>query len=304
MYDLIIIGGGPAGLTAAIYAAREKLKTLLITKEFGGQMAKKDVEIENFPGFESIAARELIERLERQVKKLNVEIKTGTADGIAVLDGGFVVNVRENAFEAKAIIVATGADPRFLNVPGEKEFIGRGVGYCTTCDGPLFAGRNVAVVGGGNSAFESALFLTKFARKVYILEYSSKVRASAELQERVLGTGKAEILTGAKVLEVIGEKFVKGVKYLEVSSGKEITLPVDGVFIKVGHAPASALARELADVNDMDEIKFHVKTHQTRTPGLFVAGDVSEEKYKQIIIACGEGAKAALSASEYLESRG
>ena len=303
MYDLIIIGGGPAGMTAAIYAAREKLNTLLLTREFGGQMAKKEVEIENYPGFPSIAASELINKFHEHVKGLNVAIEVGEATEITKTDNGFTIKTAENVFESKTVLVTTGSDPRFLNVPGEKEFIGRGVGYCATCDGPLFGGRTVAVIGGGNSAFESAYFLTKFAKKVYVLEAGNMARASAEIKDKVAATGKAEVILNATVMAVKGEKFVKTLEYRDSVSGQIKELAVDGVFIKIGQTPASRIVANLAEINPAGEIVFDITTHRTKTDGLFVAGDVSAQKYKQVVIACGEGAKAVLSVAEYFRDK-
>ncbi len=301
MYDLIIIGGGPAGMTAAIYAAREKMNTLLITREFGGQMAKKEVEIENYPGFSAISARELIGHFERQVKKLKTATEIAEVKSVEKTALGFLVETDKESFESVTVLVATGADPRFLDVPGEQDLLGRGVGYCATCDGPLFAGRTVAVAGGGNAAFESALFLSKYAKKIYIFEGGPALRASADLRERVGATGKTEVVLNARIVKIEGGKFVSGVQYRDAVSGKTVDVPLDGLFIKIGHKPASAIVSGLADTNDMDEIKFDPATHMTKTSGLFVAGDVSEQKYKQIVIACGEGAKAALSISEYFQ---
>jgi thioredoxin-disulfide reductase len=302
--DLIIIGGGPAGMTAAIYAKREKLDTLLLTREFGGQMAKKEVEIDNFPGMGRISAQDLIAKFRDHARSLDVAIEMEKVVKISKGETGFVVRTEKGRYESKAVLLATGADPRFLGVPGEKEFVGRGVGYCATCDGPLFASRTVVVVGGGNAAFESALFLARFAAKIYILEGSDRVRAAADIQDQARETKKIAVIANAKALEILGEKFVTGVKYLDQKSGKEEVLGAEGVFIKIGSKPASLIAEGLADLNESGEIKFDINTYQTKTPGLFVAGDVSSIKYKQIVIACGEGAKAVLSISEHFRDKG
>lgn len=300
MYDLIIIGGGPAGLTAAIYAARAKIKTLVIAKETGGQMTKKDVEIENYPGFIKINALELIRRFTDQVQNLNIEILSAAAI-VITKNNNFVVQTSDNKFESRTILAATGAQPRFLNIPGEKEFIGRGVSCCTACDGPLFSGCDVAVIGGGNSAFEAAIFLTKYAKHIYILEESSVIRADQRNQELLSATGKTTIITGAKTIQIKGSNFVKSIVYEDRASGQIKELPVGGVFIKIGCTPSSDLFKSLADTNNRGEIIIDRTTHQTKTPGLFAAGDVSDIKYKQIIIAAGDGAAAALSIIDYLE---
>jgi thioredoxin-disulfide reductase len=305
MYDLIIIGGGPAGITAGIYAARQKLNTLLITKDFGGQVAKKAVMIENYPGFEEISGMELIQKFEKQLKKQKIDIEKDEVKEIKKIAEKFIVRTKnQKEFESKTVIVATGADPRPLKVKGEKEFLGKGVSYCVTCDGPLYEGKRVAVIGGGNAGFEAAIFLAKIAKKIYILEYGPGVRADAENQERVKKTGKVEIITNAKVKEIKGEKFVKSLIYKDQKNGKEIELPVDGIFVEIGSQPATSFAKGLVDFNERDEIVVDFETFQTKTLGLFAAGDVNIGKYKQIITACGEGAKAALAASDYLQGKG
>jgi len=189
-YDLIIIGGGPAGITAGIYGARQKLNTLLITKSFGGQVARKVVMIENYPGFEEISGMELIQKFEKHLRKQKIDIERDEVSKVKKIKEHFIVITKsKNRFESKAVIVASGADPRPLEVPGEKKFIGRGLSYCVNCDGPLFEGKTVAVIGGGNSAFEAAIFLSKIAKKIYILEYGEVVKADAENQDRVKKTG-------------------------------------------------------------------------------------------------------------------
>jgi thioredoxin-disulfide reductase len=304
MFDLIIIGAGPAGMTAAIYAVREKLNSLLLTREFGGQMAKKEVEIENYPGLGKIAAHDLIGRFSDHVKSLNTPVEMDEVKKISKKGDNFLVEGQKKTHQSKAVLVATGADPRFLNVPGESEFVGKGVGYCATCDGPLFSGRAVAVVGGGNSAFESALFLAKFAKKIYLIEGGERPRASADIQDKVKATGKAEVVVNAKVLAIKGDQFVSGLSYQDVKTGVNAVIPLEGVFVKIGSRPASGIVGDLADLNETGEIVYDERTHQTKTPGLFAAGDVSQVKYKQIVIACGEGAKAVLSVSEYFRNNG
>ena len=304
LYDLIIIGGGPAGITAGIYAARQKLNTLLITKSFGGQMLKKSEMIENYPGFEEISAFELIQKFEKQLKKQKIDIEMDEVTKVGKREKFFFVNTKsKNKFKAKAMIIASGADPRPLEVPGEKEFLGRGVSYCVTCDGPLFEGKTVAVIGGGNSAFEAAIFLVKLARKIYILEYGENVRADAKNQERVKKTGKVEIITNAQVMKIQGKQFVNSLIYEDRKTGKEKKLLVEGVFIEIGSQPATSFVKDLVDFNERDEIVVEFETSQTKTPGLFAAGDCNVGKFKQIITACGEGAKASLAVYDYLQNK-
>ncbi len=303
MHDLIIIGGGPAGMSAAIYAARQKLDFMLLTKEFGGQMAKKEVAIENYPGLGSISALDLIAKFRDHLKLLNVEVVFGEAVRLAKMAGGFSIKTEKEFFESRAVILATGASPRMLNIPGEKEFIGRGVGYCATCDGPLFARRRTAVIGGGNSAFEAAIFLAKFAAEVFLIERGPKIFADHTNQELAQATGKVKIITNAKIARIEGANFVSGLVYTDAENN-EAKLPVEGIFIKAGSEPASVFAGELAELNERGEIKFDYATQTTKTPGLFAAGDVSAIKFKQIVVAAGEGAKAAMAANDYLINLG
>lgn len=302
MYDLIIIGGGPAGITAGIYASRQRINTLLITKEFGGQIARKAIEIENYPGFEKISGLDLIKKLEKHLRKQKIDIERDEVNKVEKIGDKFIViTENKNRFESKTVIVASGADPRPLEVPGEKEFIGKGVSYCVTCDGPFFEGKEVAVIGGGNSGFEAAIFLAKIAKKIYILEYGKEVRADAENQKRVKETGKVQIITKAQVKEIKGDEFVKELIYQDRKSKKEIKLSIDGIFIEIGNQPATSFVKDLVDFNEKDEIKVDFETYQTKTPGLFAVGDCNVGIFKQIITACGEGAKAALAAYDYLE---
>ncbi len=304
LYDLIIIGGGPAGITAGIYAARQKIKTLLITKDFAGQIARKAIGIQNWPGFEEISGLDLIKKFETHLKKQEIDIEIDEARKVEKVGNRFLIHTKaKNTIKAKAVIVASGADPRPLEISGEKEFIGRGVSYCTTCDGPLFANKKVAVIGGGNAGFEAAIFLSKFAKKIYILEYSGKTVADIENQKRAKKTGKIEIITKAQAKEIKGEKFVNSLIFLDGKTKKEINLAVDGVFIEIGSQPATSFVKGLVDFNEKDEIKIDPFTGQTSCPGLFAAGDADNLPFKQIVIAAGEGAKAAIAVYGYLQKQ-
>lgn len=304
IYDLIIIGGGPAGITAGIYAARQKLSTLLITKDFGGQMARKAVAIENYPGFEQISGLKLIQKFEKHLRKQRIDVEKDEVIKIKKIGRNFIVWAKSKVqLQAKAIIIASGADPRPLEVPGEKKFIGRGISYCVTCDGPLFLNKTVAVIGGGNSGFEAAIFLSKLAKKIYILEYGFEIKADKENQEKVKKSGKVEIITSALLKKIQGNQFVDLIIYQDRKTEKLIELPVDGIFVEIGNQPATSFAKDLVDFNERDEIKVDLGTYQTKTPGLFAVGDVNVGKVKQIVTACGEGAVAALAAYQYLQNQ-
>ena len=291
-------------MTAGIYASRQKLNTLLIAKDFGGQMARKAVGIENYPGFEEISGLELIQRFEKHLRKQKIDIKRDEVKNVKKIGEKFIVVTKSKSkFESKTIIVASGADPRPLEVPGEKKFLGRGVSYCSLCDGPLFENKMVAVIGGGNSAFEAAIFLSKIAKKISILEYGEEIKADSENQEKMKKTGKAQIITNVAIKEIKGSKFVESIIYQDRKTGKRFALPLDGIFVEVGLQPATSFVKDLVDFNERDEVKVDFETFQTKTPGLFAAGDCNIGQYKQIVTAAGEGAKAALAAYDYLRSK-
>ncbi len=292
-YDLIIIGGGPAGVTAGIYSSRQRIKTLLLTKSFGGQMVHKSVEIENYPGFEKISSIELIDRFEKHLRSKDIEIKSEKVVGLFKKEFFEIVTEKGEVFQSRAVIVAIGAEPRRLNIEGEKEFLGKGLSYCPTCDGPLFSKKKVAVIGGGEAGFETALFLKKYASEVTVLERGEKALASQEIQERAKKEG-IKVILGVEVKEIKGKDFVEEVLYNNES------IAVQGVFVQIGHAPDASFAKNLVDVNEKGEIITDMETHETRTKGLFAAGDINNGRMKQIVIACGEGAQAALFAYNYL----
>jgi NADH-dependent peroxiredoxin subunit F len=302
IYDLIIVGGGPAGVTAGIYALRQKLKTLMLTKDFGGQLNRKAVMIENFPGFEEISGKELTEKFFSHLKRYPVEIEIDEVKRVKKEKEVFVIETKsQKEFFSKALILSSGVKSRILNVKGEKEFLGKGVSYCAVCDGYFFNGKTVAVIGGGNSGFEAAIFLSKLAKKIYILEFSNKVKADSENQEIVKRAGNIEIILNAKVEEIKGDKFVKSLVYRDLVSNELKEILVEGVFVEIGNVPETSFVEDLVDLNEKGEIIVDFQTMATKTPGLFAAGDCVSGKYKQIIIAAGEGAKAALSAFDYLQ---
>ena len=298
-YDLIIIGGGPAGTTAGIYAARQRLKTLLITKDFGGQIARKAGSIENYPGFKNISGQELINKFEDHLKTQEIDIEKGLVKKIEKKENFLVKTKTDKEFSAKAVIVCSGASPCPLNVPGEKKFINHGVSYCSLCDGPMFRNKVVAVIGGGNSGFDTATFLANYVKKIYILERGSMVMAEKVAQETVKKIKKVEIITNAALKSIQGNTFVDSIVYQ--TKGLDKILKVDGVFVEIGSLPAISFVKDLVDFNQRDEIKINIDNCETKTPGLFAAGDVTEIKNKQIVIAAGQGAKAAISAYNYLQ---
>ncbi|MEA3293303.1 MAG: FAD-dependent oxidoreductase [Patescibacteria group bacterium] len=300
-YDLVIIGGGPAGMTAGIYAGRQKLNILLITKNFGGQVSRKAVDIENYPGFKKISGINLIGKFEEHLRQENIDIKEGLVVRVEKNNNVFSVFTEgKNSFKCRAVIIASGADPRPLEIPGEKEFIGKGVSYCSLCDGPLFSGKTVAVVGGGNAGFESAIFLSNYVKKIYILEYKTEINADKTNQDIIRKTKKAEIITNISLKEIKGENFVNSIVCEDRKTKKEKILPVDGLFVEIGSQPATSFVKNLVEFNERDEIKVEFETFKTKTPGLFAVGDVNIGQYKQIVTACAEGCKAALSAYQYL----
>lgn len=301
MYDLIIIGAGPAGITAGIYAARDRLKTLLITKDFTGQLGRKAIDIENYPGFEKISGLDLVKKFESHLKKYKVATLQDEVVKVKKSKGIFSVKTeKKKEFQSRTVIVASGADPRPLEVPGEKDFIGRGVSYCTACDAPMFKNKAVAVIGGGNSGFEAAIALNKWAKKIYILEYGPKIIADKDNQEAVAKLKRVQILLNAQSKAIKGEQFVNSLVYQDRKTKKEKTLKVQGIFIEIGSQPATSFVKGIVDFNKKDEIIVNAKTGETSTPGLFTAGDVDDNPYNQIVIAAGEGAQAALSAAKYL----
>lgn len=306
MYDLVIIGGGPAGITAGIYAVRKKLNTLLVTKEFGGQMNKAH-EIENWPGEFLIKGADLTKKFVEHLKKFEVKIKEGKNireinpfDKLRVKGFEVILDDGEK-FESKIILIASGKNPRPLKVPGEEEFLGKGVTYCSVCDTPLFKGKDVAVIGGGNAGLDAALDLTKYANKIYVLEFGEKFVGDESTQEKLKASKKVEMITNAVTKEIKGDKFVQSLVYEDKKSGQTKELKVQGVFVEIGYVPSSGFIKNLVEFNERGEIIINKQDNSTKTAGVFAAGDVTDIAHKQIIIAAGEGAKAALSAYNYLQ---
>lgn len=299
MYDTIIIGQGPAGITAGIYAARREMKTLILGKEAGGQIIWAG-EIENYPGFINISNFELITRFNDHALASGVEVKTAEVKKIEKkADGNFVLFTEKDQFEAKTVIITMGLAPRRLAVPGELELSGRGVSYCANCDGPLYRGKEVAVIGSGNSAFDAAEVLSKIASKVYLIARGDKFKAFDSLVEEVKRRENIDIITNAKIETIEGKEKVDGIVYTDVDD-KIIKLPLDGVFVEIGRIASTDLVSEFVERDSKDQILADEK-QATKTPGLFAAGDVVVSDYKQITIAMGQATVAALSAYQYIQ---
>ena len=297
MYDLIIVGAGPAGITAAIYAARKRLNLLVITKDLGGQAALSG-DVENYTGYQYITGFELTEKFLEHMKKFNIELREAEeVRKVERIKNGFRVITDMAGYEAKSLILASGARPRTLNIPGETEYKNRGVTYCATCDAPLFLGKDVAVIGGGNSALDAALQLTKIANKIYLITKYSSYRGETVMLEKVEASEKVTILYNTDTLEILGDKTVSSIRVRR--NGEQKTIDVQGVFIEVGYTPNSEFVQGFVNLNECGEVV--IDSHnRTNIPGFFAAGDVTNVAEKQIIIAAGEGSKASLSAFEYL----
>ncbi len=302
IYDVIIIGAGPAGVTAAVYAARQQLSILLLSKDIGGQVAKKAVDIENYPGFEKISGPELVDLYKKQLEANDLAVTIEEVTGITKIDGGFSVAVASGkTYEAISVIVTSGAKSKLINVPGEEEFSGKGVSYCSLCDGPVFKNKDVAVVGGGNNGFETALFLSNYVKSVTVLEYGETINADAENQELVAKNQNIKVITNAKITRIEGKVFVTTAFYEDRLTSEEKKLDVQGVFVEIGYSPATNFLGDLVELNEKKEVIFNTETLETKTPGLFSAGDCNVSRYKQIVMASGQGATAALSAYNYIK---
>ncbi len=301
MYDIAIIGSGPGGLSAAIYAARARLSTLVITgDEFGGQIASTH-EVENYPGFDDgIMGPDLTLKMRAQAERFGAEVVTDFITGIDVDGPPFTLTGRLGTYEARSVVVATGASPRKLDVPGEAELIGRGVSYCATCDGAFFPDVPVAVVGGGDSALQEGLFLTRFASKITVIHRRDELRAGAYLQQRAFNEPKFEFLWDSVVTEVVGEQGVQRLGVKNLKTGEESTLAVEGVFIFVGHEPNTEIFTGKLDADERGYILADAHM-RTSVPGIFVAGEAQDSHFRQAITTAGDGAKAAMEAIEYVE---
>lgn len=298
--NVIIIGSGPAGLTAALYTARANLKPLVFTGiEIGGQVSVTN-EVENYPGFpEGLTGPALVERFQKQAERFGARIEYAEVTEVDFDVQPFRLRSYDNEYQAKSVIIATGASPRKLGVPGEAEFTGRGVSYCATCDGFFFGGREVIVVGGGDSALEEGVFLTKFANRVRIIHRRDQLRAGHALQARAERNEKVEFIWNTVVTEINGDGAVKSVQVKDVNTGEVSTLQAEGVFIYIGHYPNSQLFKGKLE---MDEHGYLIVDRRTRTnvSGVFAAGEIADPIFRQVVTSAGEGCKAALEVEKYL----
>ncbi len=314
IYDSIIIGSGMAGLTAAIYASRKKMNTLVLTKEIGEPFLA-GYPVENFSGLPKTSGGELVKNAKEQALKYGALIKEKyTVTSLEKKGDNFLVKTAKgDNFETKTVIIATGRMPRKLDVPGAREFENRGVSFCTVCDAPLFEGKDVAVIGGGNAALISALDLISYANRIYILQHRGKFVGDDVLIERLEKTGKVTFLLNAETLEIKGKKsapkraggsglgFVESLIYEDLATGEKKELAVGGVFVNIGQIPNNNFVEGFLKLNAYREIIIDCRTTQSSVPGVFAAGDVADLPFKQYIIAAGEGAKAALTAHKYIQ---
>jgi len=300
IYDVIIIGGGPAGLTAGLYASRAGLKTLLIESYTLPSQAVVTASIENYPGFpEGIDGFTLIDKFKKQAEKFGLESSLGTVKSIQKDIQTWQIEVEDNRYNCLSLIIATGARSKELGIPGENKFRGRGVSYCATCDGALFKDKDIIVVGGGDSAVEEALFLTNFARKVTLIHRRDKLRATKILQERVFSHKKIDFVWSTQVIEILGKENVEAVKVKNLITQQESKIPCQGIFIFVGLIPNTDF---LKGIIELDEAGYIITDEEMKTSkeGVFAGGDCRKKRLRQIVTACGDGAMAAFSAQRYV----
>ncbi|HAJ57748.1 MAG TPA: thioredoxin-disulfide reductase [Candidatus Omnitrophica bacterium] len=301
MRELIIVGAGPAGITAAVYAARKKIDFMLVTEDIGGQTLLSS-DVENYTGYQFITGQDLVAKFEEHLKQFGVEAKTGEP-AVRILqakDGSFTVETKKAAYQAKAVIVASGRRPRWLDAAGEEALRNKGVSYCATCDGPLFSKKHVAVIGGGNSALDAALQMMHIATFVYLIDINPELGGDPIMREKVMAAANAKIFNSAVTKEIRGSQFVEGIRFEQ--NGVSRDLDVQGVFVEIGSIPNSDIIDFVAK-NENGEIIID-NINSTNIAGIFAAGDVTDVPEKQIIVAAGEGAKAVLGVSRYLYKSG
>jgi thioredoxin reductase (NADPH) len=299
-YDVIIIGGGPAGLSAGIYTSRSRLTTLLIERAaIGGQIINAPL-VENYPGFkDGVSGIDLTQAMHEQATHFGVATLYDEVSGIEVKGREKIVKTAQGDFTSKAVIIAGGAERQKLGVPGEDKYTGKGVSYCATCDGAFFRGKTVAVIGGGNSAVTEALELTRFATKIYLVHRRNELRATKILQEKLLADARIQVLWDTAPVEITGDTFVNQIKLRNVNTNQETVLDVSGVFVSVGSQPATGYLKGLLTLDSVGAIVTNDKL-ETNVPGIFVAGDIRSGSIRQVVGAVGEGAMAAVNAGKYI----
>jgi len=304
MYELVIIGGGPAGVSAGIYAARKQLKAAVITDSFGGQSIASD-EIENWIGVKSISGRELAKRMEEHLRaQEGIEIiKDKVSEVIKEGENFSIKTTGGKEYSTKTILICSGSNRRQLNVPGEEKFIGKGVAFCSTCDAPLFKGKDIAVVGAGNTGLEAAIDLASYVNKIYLIARGDKIKGDEITYNNVLNCGKVEIIFNAEVKEILGDDFVSGLKYMDKTSGEEKAISLQGVFVEIGAAPNSYIVKNLVNLNEQGEIIVNPVNHKTSVQGIWAAGDVADTLYQQNNIAAGDAIRATLNIYSYLRAQ-
>jgi thioredoxin reductase (NADPH) len=300
MEDLVIIGAGPAGLTAGLYAARASLRTVLLERLVpGGQILTTDW-VENYPGFpDGISGFELVDRMKRQAEKFGLKIASHEVTGLELTAEKKVVITPNENLETRALILACGATPQKLGIPGEELLTGKGVSYCATCDGPFFRDEEVAVIGGGDTALEEAIFLTRFAKKVFLVHRRDKLRGIQLLQDRAMAEKKIEILWDTIPKQILGEMQVEGLALENVKSKKTTELDVKGIFVFIGYLPNNELVKDSLELDDWGFVKTN-NDMETSVPGVFAAGDIRSKLLRQVSTAVGEGALATFAAERYL----
>ncbi|MDD4568849.1 MAG: thioredoxin-disulfide reductase [Tepidanaerobacteraceae bacterium] len=303
IYDVAIIGAGPAGLSAGLYAARAKLSTVIVEKMYPGGQAAITYRIENYPGFaEGIAGAELTDGIKNQAEKFGAEFLNGDVEKIEKLDDRFIVSMKGEKLEVKTVILATGAEPRKVGVNGEKEFTGRGVSYCATCDGAFYTDKPIAMVGGGDTAIEEALYLTRFASSIHVIHRRDELRATKILQERAFDNDKIKFIWDSVLHEIKGKDTVEEVVVKNVKTGEMSSVSVNGVFVAIGYTPNTDFVKDLIRLDEQGYIVTddHMKTD---VPGLFAAGDIRKKSLRQVVTAVADGAIAAVEAGRFIEEQ-
>jgi len=304
IFDLAIIGGGPAGVAAGVYSARKKINTILITENFRGQSAVSG-EIQNWIGDISISGEELHKRLEKHLKYYSKDINIKEGEIVSLItknNDTFLITTNKNTYQTKTVLIATGNIRKKIQVKGASDFEGKGITYCTTCDGPMFSGMDVAVIGGGNSAFEAASQLLAYTRSVTIIQ-RSEFRAEPIMMEKIFANPKAKGITNVDLLEIKGDKFVNAIVYKDKKTGETVELPVQGIFVEIGSNPSVEFVKNgIVKLDEKEQIIIDSKTQKTSTEGIWSAGDCTDGFYRQNNIAVGDAIKAVENIYRFLKS--